>query len=526
MNCLPVIEMEMRLAARRRWTYILRVLFAMAGSAACIVVLVLPRMAPTPQGQAMLIILSYLCLVFCLLAGGFLTADCVSLEKREGTLGLLFLTPLTGMDIVLGKLVCHGFQMFYSLCALFPAFFLPLLAGGVTWSEVGRVIIALALALLLGAGVGVFVSVLATESRRTMMSTLAALVFIAAVPMVYLLVRRVFLAPSTSLSGLPQLSPILMVFSAFEFSYSRPGGPALFWGSAIGCWLLSSLLVATAGLLLGTVFRRMGLRGAAPRQESFRSTVGTHVLENNPYEWSMLRSAREARSLGALMHILIMFFAVMLAASLFTTHWEEGFITAFFTALAIHVLAKLRFSIEATRQIHLDRQSGALELLLVTTFPGRAIVQGHQQALRALAQKPLFLLVGINLVLELCVLGAPGRLHMDEHATVMFTIFFIGGMLLACADFSALRWLGLWHAFRAGTHVKAALGAFRSTMLLPWIALALIFAVLSSAHFPANEFEAILCVWIICCLLYDFALIHSAGTRLDLGLHRLASEGR
>ena len=42
---------------------------------------------------------------YCLLSGVWFTADCLSEEKREGTLGLLFLTDLKGYDVVLGKLV-------------------------------------------------------------------------------------------------------------------------------------------------------------------------------------------------------------------------------------------------------------------------------------------------------------------------------------------------------------------------------------------------------------------------------------
>ncbi|HQU46125.1 MAG TPA: hypothetical protein PK867_25150, partial [Pirellulales bacterium] len=42
-----------------------------------------------------------------------LTADCISSERREGTLGLLFLTDLRGHDVVLGKLVVAGLGAFY-----------------------------------------------------------------------------------------------------------------------------------------------------------------------------------------------------------------------------------------------------------------------------------------------------------------------------------------------------------------------------------------------------------------------------
>jgi hypothetical protein len=131
--------MELRSASRRKWTFTLRLLFALAGVGACLVVLMLPRLGAREKGRTMLVILSYLSLGFCLTVGGFLTADCVSSEKREGTLGLLFLTPLRGIDIVLGKMVCHGMQVLYGLCAMFPVFFLPLLAGfGVVAGRIGR----------------------------------------------------------------------------------------------------------------------------------------------------------------------------------------------------------------------------------------------------------------------------------------------------------------------------------------------------------------------------------------------------
>ena len=59
-------------------------------------------------------------MLFCLFAGRRSSADCLSSEKREGTLGLLFLTDLKGYDIVLGKLAATSLNGFYSLLAAFP----------------------------------------------------------------------------------------------------------------------------------------------------------------------------------------------------------------------------------------------------------------------------------------------------------------------------------------------------------------------------------------------------------------------
>src|SRR5688572_12138726 len=69
-------------------------------------------------GQAMHFLGGGLSLM-CLFTGVALTADSIAAEKREGTLGLLFLTNLSSFEIVLGKLVAYAVQGFYTvLCAL------------------------------------------------------------------------------------------------------------------------------------------------------------------------------------------------------------------------------------------------------------------------------------------------------------------------------------------------------------------------------------------------------------------------
>ena len=58
--------------------------------------------------------------ILCLFAGVFLTSDSLSEEKREGTLGLLFLSSLLGSDIVLGKFSALALNAFFRrLCVTF-----------------------------------------------------------------------------------------------------------------------------------------------------------------------------------------------------------------------------------------------------------------------------------------------------------------------------------------------------------------------------------------------------------------------
>ena len=144
MTFLPIVDRELRAAGRRRSTYWLRFLAAAAAIAVGVCFIwTAPSAMPVHQvSKGFFTLLASLSFGFCLLAGIFLTADCLSLEKREGTLGLLFLTDLNGFDVVLGKLAASSVQCFYALLAVLPLLGLPLLTGGVTAGEFWRMNLA------------------------------------------------------------------------------------------------------------------------------------------------------------------------------------------------------------------------------------------------------------------------------------------------------------------------------------------------------------------------------------------------
>src|SRR5437868_6899759 len=108
MTLLPIVERELRVAARQRFTFWSRL--ATAGLALLVYtgLQIIAEVSPGggfKAGQVQFAILKWICFLFVCSAGIFLTADSVSEEKREGTLGLLFLTDLRGYDVVLGKLI-------------------------------------------------------------------------------------------------------------------------------------------------------------------------------------------------------------------------------------------------------------------------------------------------------------------------------------------------------------------------------------------------------------------------------------
>jgi len=84
----------------RKSTYRMRWLLALAGIVLWFLLLISSTSSITEKGQIVFVATGVVALAFGLLAGIFLTADCLSEEKREGTLGLLFLTDLQGYDVV------------------------------------------------------------------------------------------------------------------------------------------------------------------------------------------------------------------------------------------------------------------------------------------------------------------------------------------------------------------------------------------------------------------------------------------
>src|SRR5512146_595113 len=145
MNWLPIVDRELRVASRKRSTFWLRVAAAITGlvtGGAFLLLGVLRGASSAQMGSILFEIVTWLCLGAGLSAGLFFTSDCLSEEKREGTLGLLFLTDLRGYDVVLGKLMATSLRGFYELLAIFPIIGISHLLGGVTGAQFWKTILA------------------------------------------------------------------------------------------------------------------------------------------------------------------------------------------------------------------------------------------------------------------------------------------------------------------------------------------------------------------------------------------------
>lgn len=130
-----MVQRELREGSRRPFNHWLRVGSALAGMTLFYFNLaIFGRNAPEAMVGAQLfssLHILLLTLICCVVPT--MTADCISREKREGTLGLLFLTGLTPAGIVLGKSLVQALRAFTLWVAVLPVLTIPFLTGGVSW---------------------------------------------------------------------------------------------------------------------------------------------------------------------------------------------------------------------------------------------------------------------------------------------------------------------------------------------------------------------------------------------------------
>lgn len=180
MSFLPIVERELRAAARHPSNYGLRLFGAGAavialGLAGCRHTPAPGRFVPglQPFGEFGAALFGYLngTLFFLIwTVVPLMTADCLSRERREGTLGLLFLTPLSGRAVVIGKSLAQGLRAWTTFFAALPMLALPLFLGGVSWKDLALALLLDLAAFELALAAGLAASCLARERTAVILT--------------------------------------------------------------------------------------------------------------------------------------------------------------------------------------------------------------------------------------------------------------------------------------------------------------------------------------------------------------------
>ncbi len=132
---MPVIARELRSAARQGATYHLRT-FGVLSALVVLVWVGFGGSIPVNRGSELFAHLHRVLFFSIWALVPLLSADCLSRERREGTLPLLFLTPLTPGAIVYAKGFAHLLRALTLWLAVLPVLTICFLVGGVGWAEV------------------------------------------------------------------------------------------------------------------------------------------------------------------------------------------------------------------------------------------------------------------------------------------------------------------------------------------------------------------------------------------------------
>jgi ABC-type transport system involved in multi-copper enzyme maturation permease subunit len=482
MSLPPIVERELRVAARRVGTYRNRMLTPALLALAMIGRVLLVTVPPSrPQwGKAVFQTLTSLALVFCVLEGVRKTADCLSAERREGTLGLLFLTDLKGHDVILGKLAAASLSAIYGLLALVPILAWSLIFGGVTPGEIWRIVLALASILFFSLAAGIWVSSRSRSAGRAMAGTFGLLLLFLVVP-----------APMTQGLWAP-FSPAYAFFGAPDAIYSA--NPLAYWVSLLLTQIFSWSLLARASATITHLHEeenaghrpspwRLGSPPSPSKHTRRRAKLRTELLGTNPVCWLASRNPGSS--------YLVWFLVVLVGTGLIcrifvppsvvryaTVSWW-GSVDFMFVAFALVMNSgvKILLASQACRCLAEARRNNTLEVLLCAPMTVEQILQGQILSLKRRFLKPVLLLLAIEMAGLFWALresfgpsaGVPGHLRLSDavaFAEAAFVIFFL-------VDMQGVAWAGIWFGLCSRNESQATFKTIFYVVLLPFLLLIL-----------------------------------------------------
>ncbi|MFO1500693.1 MAG: ABC transporter permease subunit [Verrucomicrobiota bacterium] len=477
MKFLPVVARELRVASRRRGTYLGRVgAAALPIMVACVWLAIFASQFTTAIGRQMYSVLATLAFGYCLLAGAMATSDCISREKREGTLGLLFLTDLKGYDVILGKLVSRSLDGCYGLLSTVPVLSLALLLGGVTLEEVGKMAALFVNTLFFSMAAGVFASTLSRRDREAMFATGCVILLASAGPYAvgHIVSQWIQPPPNSWTAAAPDelmiVSPLYafgLLTTSFRIQFPLKG----FYESLVATFGLSCILLAAASALVQRVSRerassRVGLRWLALKNRwsygatARRTALRRRLLDKNPFYWLAARDQVKAKYVW---FFIVAMGVIWLWIAWIIGHYILSWDVSFWIILTVFVLVKVWLTSEVCTRVVEDRSSGAFELLLSSPLNLKEMARGQGLALQRQFGLPTLVIVLLVYLLMVAALGAGHYGSSPEEIKLMFWTL----MITFVTDLMALKWVGMWQAVVQGQVNRAVLAACIRIMLFP-----------------------------------------------------------
>jgi hypothetical protein len=514
MTVLPIVARELRVVARSRSFYLARFLTALGsvawGSYLMVVYGSMNFVGGAGTGRMAFTSLAWFGLLYCI-ALARNTVDCVSGEKREGTLGLLFLTDLKGYDVALGKLCANSVKSFYGLLATVPVVCCAWVLGGVSAPELWRTVLALLNIFFFSHAAGLLVSTLSRDARRaTSGATALLLAFFVGIPALVELLRYKHFP---AMAALLELFNPACAFTQAGLMATRYGS---YWKSLLVVHLNAWLFLALAGLALPRCWQDKPVKtdarwSARLRQWCYgppavREALRLRLIGINPFLWLVSRNRLGQTAVWGLLGLIGCGWVYVW----FLAETRLADATPIFVMIIVlnHGVLKFWIASEACWHLSEQRRSGALEYLLsCTPLSERDIIRGQWLALGRRFLAPLIAVLALDVVL-IAVSMSPAA-ENDADAKTNFSACVVVGMVMLVADALAIGWVGMWRAMSEKKPRSAAGQTVSRILVLPW----LIFALGASLRFFDSGTTALI-FWFVLGILIDVGFATTARQQL------------
>ncbi len=498
MSLFPIVDRELRVAARQRSTYWLRLAAALIGLLIGWGFLLASLVFGTGiihLGSGLFGMLTWLSLAAALSAGVFFTSDCLSEEKREGTLGLLFLTDLRGYDVAFGKLLATSLRGGFALLAVFPVLAITLLLGGVTGGQLWRTLLAIVNALVFSLVVGLFVSVFSRDSQRALAGTVGLLLlFLAGAPLADSAIAETRGQPFTPIFSLGSPGYAFTQSGPFRGQFWTALGVNQFivWSLfALTCWRAPRCWQERSAQTSPTQLRwEHWWKYGGPKR---RAKLRAKLLDVNPALWLAARERWQALVVWFLAAVVAIAFGTVFIVGVASQ--EEVWI-AFSAVCIMLVLVLYLWTASQACRFFLDaRRCGLLELLLASPLDSRRITDGAWRALARSFGTP----VAVLLVVQLIVQTLGQSVTSGTLATATRTEPVPLALLLAISGLTtigtlmnliALIWYGLWMGLTSKSVHLATLKTLVFVQIVPWFVITIVTSQLLMAMMVSPALQA------------------------------------
>lgn len=456
MTAFPVIERELRLAARGRAVYLNRYITAIVAATAPAFSLLwsmsMVQLSGSP-GRFLFISNSFVAAIYCLTAGLFWTINCVSQEKRDGTLGLLFLTRLGSMDILLGKLAANALPALFGFLTIFPLIALAFCLGGMNPDQFIEMAVALLNLLTFSLVLGLFVS------SATAIPGVAIILFAA-----FMLLPSITGTAQLLLTHAKEIAPVCLTFNPVypvlvAFGFTIAGLPRSYAGTALlTTQAINVLLVFAAALLMQRSIRSrewnvLSFLNRLPKKQS-RNRLN-RALEKHPL---MYLGLRKSSALGPLTISIALGVALYFFDPLGAEYPEYR---GFLYPLMLHYFLKWLIAWHAGKALFAEKENGFFEILLSTPVNPGVILHGKRLALRRDFMALMVLAVLAHLWFIINAIAGDGLTPACWIVLASLIVLFL--------DYFALIWIGLWQGLMRPNPHRAFLNTLFFGLVAPWL---------------------------------------------------------